>query len=160
MKASVIWAGFLLLGVTGLGACGEQADEAPAEAVEGVPGLSVTNARLVLPAVSGNPAAVYFDVAYDGTRGLALSSVAVEGAEKAEFHEYAEWDGKMQMQEMLRLPIKQGDRHSFEPGGKHVMAMNISPDLAEGGTANVTLTVSGGGTMTFPAEIKAAGSER
>lgn len=160
MNRNAILAAALTLGSLSLASCGEKDEQAPAQAEQGVAGLAVSNARLVLPAVSGNPAAVYFDLAYDGDRSVALSRVSVAGAESAEFHEYGEWDGKMQMQPMLPLPLSKGDKHAFEPGGKHVMAMKLSPEVAEGGTVDVTITVSGGASTTFPAEVRAAGSER
>lgn len=160
MRKPVILAAALAFGTLGLAACGETAEQPAAEAPEGVAGMTVTDARLVLPAVAGNPAAVYFELAYDGDRSFALSRVDVEGAESAEFHEYGEWSGKMQMMPMLPLPVKKGDKVSFAPGGKHVMAMKLSPEVKEGGTVEVTLTVSGGDKHSFPAEVRAAGSER
>ena len=149
-----------LIAAFGLAACGETAEQPAAKVPEGIAGMAITNARLVLPAVSGNPAAVYFDLAYDGDRSVALSRVDVESAESAEFHEYGEWAGKMQMQPMLPLPLKKGDKFEFAPGGKHVMAMKLSPEVKEGGSVEVTITVSGGDKQTFPAEVRAAGSER
>ena len=160
MTKSVFAAAALVLGTLGLAGCGETAEQPAAEAPEGIPGMAVTNARLVLPAVAGNPAAVYFDLAYDGDRGLALNRVDVEGAESAEFHDYGEWSGKMQMQPMLPLPLKKGDKVAFAPGGKHVMAMKLAPEVTEGGSVEVTITVSGGDKQTFDAEVRAAGSER
>ena len=159
MKKSA-FAAALALGTLTLSACGGGSEEPAAEAANSIPGMTISNARMVLPAVEGNPAAVYFDLAYDGERSLALNRASVEGAETSELHEYGEWNLEMQMQPMLPLPLKQGDKHAFEPGGKHVMAMGVSPELQPGGTTEVTLTVSGGGTISFPAEIRAAGEER
>ncbi len=144
-----------------LAACG--GSEAPVEeAAEqaGVPGMSVDNARLVLPPVAGNPAAIYFDVAYEGDRGLAIRKASVEGAESAMLHNYTEWEGKMQMMEALDIVVKKGDKIAFEPGGQHVMAFGLPEDLAVGSSVEVTLTVSGGATQTFSAEVRAAGEER
>ncbi len=160
MKSSVLAAMFLSVATLGLAGCGDGASEAPAEAPEGVPGLTVTNARMVLAPVEGNPAAVYFDLAYEGDRNVALNRAHVEGAESATLHEYAEWNRQMQMADMLPLVLKKGDKVAFEPGGKHVMAMGVSPELQPGGTTEVTLTVSGGDKTTFEAEIRGPGEER
>lgn len=159
MNCKFLTPALLALSTLALSACDQPAEQTAA-APEGIAGMTVDNARLVLPAVAGNPAAVYFELSYDGDKAVALSRVSVEGAESAEFHEYGEWAGKMQMQPMLPLPLKKGDKHTFEPGGKHVMAMKLSPVVKAGGTANVTIAVSGGANMTFPAEVRAAGSER
>jgi periplasmic copper chaperone A len=150
----------LAFATLGLASCGGGADQPAAEADEGIAGMTVTNARMVLAPVEGNPAAVYFDLDYQGDRSVALSRVSVEGAESATFHDYGEYDAQRQMMDMLPLPLKKGTKVNFEPGGKHVMAMGVSPDLKPGGTTNVTITVSGGKGETFPVEIKAAGDER
>ncbi len=76
------------------------------------------------------------------------------------FHDYGEYDMKVQMMDMLPLPLKKGDKVSFEPGGKHIMAMEPDDTLKPGGTAEVTIVVSGGKSQTFEAPIQAAGDER
>jgi copper(I)-binding protein len=149
----------LALGTT-LAACSEE-PAPPSEAVEGVvEGMTVENARLVLAPVSGNPAAVYFDLSYDGTRALTLYDAEVEGAGDATLHQMGEYDFKVQMMEALPIALTQGTKLEFKPGDYHVMAMDVSPELEAGGTTEVTLKVSGGGTHTFDAEIRAAGDER
>ena len=160
MNKSIL-AGFALgLCTFGLSACGDTGTEQAAEAPEGIPGMSVENARLVLPAVSGYPAAVYFDLKYDGEDSVALRAADVADAGSAMMHDYGEWDGKVQMMEMLPVVLQKGDTFKFEPGGKHVMAMDLSPELKPGGTTEVTLTIAGGDKFSFPAEVKAAGDER
>ena len=145
-----------------LGACGDTATptvEASAEA--GIPGMTITNPRLVLAPVAGNPAAVYFDLAYDGDRNVALKGEGeVEGAKSAMFHDYGEYDFKVQMMDMLPVPLKKGDTLEFKPGGKHLMAMEPDASLKPGGTTEATIIVSGGKKQTFPVEIRAAGDER
>lgn len=159
MKTSVL-AAALVFGTLSLSACGGDAPAPAAQAEGTIPGMTVSNARLILPAVAGNPGVVYFDLAYDGDRQIALNRAAVEGAESAEFHQYGEWGGEMQMQSMQPLPLKKGDKVSFEPGGNHLMAMGLSADVAAGGKVPVTLTVSGGGTHRFEADVRPAGDER
>ncbi|MGV2496323.1 copper chaperone PCu(A)C [Pelagerythrobacter aerophilus] len=160
MKSSILAAAVLSAAAFGLASCGDGATEQAVEAPEGVPGLTVTNARMVLAPVEGNPAAVYFDLAYDGDRNVALTRAHVEGAQSASLHEYGEWNRQVQMQEMLPLVLKKGDKVAFEPGGKHVMAMGVAPELQPGGKTEVTLTVSGGDKTTFEAEIRGPGEER
>lgn len=143
-----------------LASCGgepaEQADAAP----EGIPGMTVENARLVLAPVQGNPAAVYFDLTFDGEKNVALRAADVADAGSATLHDYGEWDRQVQMMDMLPLVIQPGDTVKFEPGGKHIMAMDVSPELQPGGTTEVTLIVAGGDKFSFPAEVRAAGEDR
>lgn len=158
---NAVFASFALgIAAVGLTACSDGAEDTAAEAEAGIPGLTVSNARMVLAPVEGNPAAIYFDLAYDGDRNVALNRASVEGAESATFHDYGEYDFEVQMMDMLPLPLKKGDKVSFEPGGKHLMAMGVSPELKPGGKTDVTIVVSGGGSQTFSADIKAAGDER
>lgn len=143
----------------GLGACGGGASEETA-VPDAVPGLSVENARMVLPAVEGNPAAIYLDLAYNGDRNVAVNRVAVDGADSAVMHEMGEWDGKMEMMEMLPIVMKKGDAVKFEPGAKHIMVMGVSPELQAGGTTEATFIVAGGDKLSFPVQIQAAGEDR
>lgn len=148
-----------LCGAATLGACSSE-PEAPA-AVEGeVPGIAIDNARMVLNAVEGNPAAVYFDLTYSGDRGLTIRKAEVAGAGSTTLHDFGEYDFKVQMMEALPIAISNGSEVSFEPGGLHIMVFEPSPDLQAGGTAEVTLTVSGGGTHEFTADIVPAGDPR
>lgn len=160
MSRQIIAAVALLVPALGLTACGGGADTATQAEDAQVPGMSVSDARMVLAPVEGNPAAVYFNLKYDGERGLTIRKAEVAGAGNSMMHDYGEYDFKVQMMEALPIGIKKGDTVEFKPGGLHVMAMDPSPDLKPGGTTDVTLTVSGGGTFTFPAEIRAAGEER
>jgi len=154
------WAALILASSLTVASCGGGTEEVAEVAPEGVPGMSVENGRLVLAPVSGNPAAVYFDLTYDGERGLTIRRADVAGAESAMLHDYGEYDGKVQMMEALPIGIKKGDKVVFEPGSKHVMAFGIPEELAPGDTAEVTLTVSGGDKYTFEATVQAAGDER
>lgn len=132
----------------------------PSSAATISPGLSVTNARLVLPPVSGNPAVVYFDLSYSGAPGVSLTGVAVEGAEMTMLHDNVESEGKMQMVMTDSVPLTEGAPVSFKPGGLHVMAMEPGAALAAGSTAKVTLTLSDGTSVTLDVPVRAAGDER
>lgn len=158
MKSKIALAGALLASTFTLAACDEA--EAPVEQIDGIAGLEVSNARLVLAPVAGNPAAVYFDLAYSGDRAIAIRGADVAGAKSAMIHQYAEYNFKQQMVEAQAQPLKKGDTLSFEPGALHVMAMDVSPDLKAGGNTEVTLTIAGGDKHSFDAEILAAGDER
>ena len=145
--------------LAGLAACSGAAD-APAGEAEGAASLTVSNPRVVLAPVAGNPAAVYFDLSYSGSAPVTLTSVAVEGAGMTMIHDYAESAGKMQMTMTDAVPLSADAPVTFAPGGLHVMAMEPSDTLAAGSTAKVTLTLSDGTTATVDAPVRAAGEER
>lgn len=143
-----------------LAACGGEAEVAEAAPEGVIEGITIENARMVLAPVEGNPAAIYFDFAYEGDRAFSLGRVTVDGAESATIHQFGEYDFKVQMMEALPIPVTGGTKVEFKPGDFHVMAFNPSPELQPGGKTEVTLKVSGGDEHTFEAEIRAAGEER
>ena len=146
-------------------ACGGGAEEdAGGEAATANPdapeGITVSNARLMLAPVAGNPAAIYFDIENTSDRQVTIRSASVQGAGNAMLHRSAEYDGQIEMQEVLQEPVPAGETVSFEPGGLHVMAFELGETVASGAQAEVTLTFTGGDKVSFPAEIRAAGEER
>ncbi len=158
MKQPFFTAAMLTLAAAGLTACGADAPAEQAETEQGIPGLRITDGRMVLNAVKGNPAAVYFNLAYDGDRSLAIRRADVAGAESAMLHEYAENRGVREMMEALPIALKKGTELAFEPGSRHVMAMGVSEELEVGSTTEVTITVSGGSTISFPVTVQAPGT--
>lgn len=150
--------------LTGLAACSPEADSPSGDtaktAATATASLTVSNARVVLAPVAGNPAAVYFDLSYSGPAGVTLDAVDVEGAGMTMIHDYAESAGKAQMVMTDAVPLAQGTPVTFAPGGLHVMAMDPSDALKAGGMAKVTLTLSDGSGISVDAPVRAAGEER
>ncbi len=64
MKFKQLAAASMLVSTFALAACGAEPETAVEAEPEGVPGLSVENARFVLARVRGNRAAGYFDFKY------------------------------------------------------------------------------------------------
>jgi periplasmic copper chaperone A len=149
---SAIVLGIVAFGPTACGETPEQTDTGPA-APEGI---AVTNARLLLPAVAGNPGAVYFDVANSGTTGRMIRAASVTGAGSSMMHTTTEGN----MAETLQVMVPPGGTLKFEPGGAHVMAMNLADTVKAGSKADVTLTFVGGDKISFPADVRAAGDDR
>ncbi len=121
--------------------------------------LSATEGKLYLPAVEGNPGAVYFKLKNDSDRAIAVRRADVEGAARAELHDYMEYD-KTEMGSIGMVTVEPGQTVSFEPGGKHVMAFDLSPDLKPESVTSVTLTMAGGTTMSFDVDVLPADAER
>jgi copper(I)-binding protein len=144
--------------VPGLAACSGASERQTETAAPA--GLTVSNARVVLAPVAGNPAAVYFDLSYSGAPGVTLTDVTVEGAGMTMIHDYAEDKGAMKMVMAGPVTLSKDTPVTFAPGGLHVMAMEPSAALKAGEAANVTLTLSDGTTATVAAPVRAAGEER
>lgn len=138
-----------------LAACsGEKsASDAPKSAVEG---LAITEARLVLPLVSDNPAAVYFTLANQGDAPQQVKSVSVEGAGMTMVHETVDVGGhsKMQMAENVVVPAK--GTVEFAPGGKHVMVTGLKPELKANAKTVLTIDFDSGAKASAELPVIAA----
>jgi copper(I)-binding protein len=143
----------------GLASCGEKPEQAET-GPEAPEGISITDARLMLPAVKGNPGAVYFDVKNDSAKSVMIRAVSVAGAGSAMLHQMGTWNNQPSMDEILQIAVPANGDLKFEPGGLHVMANDLADTVTAGGTAEVTLTFVGGDKISFPAEVRAAGDER
>jgi copper(I)-binding protein len=152
----------LAFGTLALGGCGSQpAKQAAAQPRSDAPeGITITDGRLVLPAVKGNPGAVYFTVHNDAADALTISGATVKGAKSAMIHQMSMANGVASMDMVSQIAVPAMGTLAFKPGGLHLMAMDLDDSLAKGGTTVVSLTFAGGDTATFPVEILAAGDAR
>jgi copper(I)-binding protein len=159
MRKGIWMAAALGIASVGLAGCGEQPEQTDT-APDAPDGISVTNARLMLPAVAGNPAAVYFNVANDSGENRMIRAVSVAGAASAVLHQMGTWNNEPSMDEIFQVDVPANGELAFEPGGLHVMANELGDTVTAGSTAEVTLTFVGGDKISFPAEVRAAGDER
>jgi copper(I)-binding protein len=161
MKIAVFAPLALLAGTLALAGCNSQPKQPAANARANAPeGISVSDGRLVLPAVKGNPGAVYFTVHNDSADQKMIRHAAVKGARSAMIHTVTMFDSKADMEEMPQIAVPAHGQLVFEPGKLHVMAMELDDALAKGGTTDVTLEFAGGDKAEFPVEILAAGDAR
>ena len=91
-----------------------------------------------------------------GTDDDALLSASYPGAERVEIHRTsAGADGMMQMEQIDRLAVRAGREVSLEPGGYHVMLINLNDALTAGETLDLTLTFEDAGVVTVPVGVRA-----
>jgi copper(I)-binding protein len=146
-----IWPALALaVAALGPGGCGAASDPGADAEAAALAAVTVSNAKLMLPAVAGNPGAVYFDVANGSDRNMVVRAVSVAGARSAMMH-------TADMQEMTQVVVPPGETVKFEDGKQHVMAMNLADTVKAGGTAEVTVTFVGGDEAKAMAEVHAAG---
>jgi copper(I)-binding protein len=145
----------LILAAVALTACQQNKTPEAAATTQAVPdakpGVTVSGGVLVLPAVKGNPGAVYFDVTNGGTAAATLAAVSVQGADKAEMHETKGGS----MAPLKDVALQPGETVRFERGGKHVMVFGIGHAVTAGGTTEMTLTFAGGDKVSVPLKIQA-----
>ena len=160
MKSAAFAPFALVLATFALSGCDSRPTPAKGEVANAPEGISITDARLVLPAVKGNPGAVYFTVHNDSAKAATIGGAEVAGAASAMIHQSTTANGMSEMHAMGEVAVPAGGSLSFAPGGLHVMAMDLDDKLAKGGTTDVTLDFAGGDKAVFPAEVLAAGDAR
>ncbi|MBN8937819.1 MAG: copper chaperone PCu(A)C, partial [Rhizobiales bacterium] len=100
MKGTVLAAVALGVSAIALSSCGQKAPEKTDVSPNALPGISITDGKLVLPAVKGNPAAVYFNITYSGDDVAMIRAVDVKGAKSAMLHDTVKSGGMTSMNEM------------------------------------------------------------
>jgi copper(I)-binding protein len=127
-------------------ACGGDGPTAPAEPA----------ATVRLPAVSGRPAAGYFQLRIQGDRG-ALLSVTSPQAGRIEMHETMNMANMSTMRALDRIPVRDRETLSFAPGGRHLMVYDLGPGAAAGGRIDLVLHFARGDPVTLAATLVPAG---
>ena len=130
-------------------AASETADATP----ENAPGITLGEARVQLPVVSGRPGAAYFKLSQANGAPRKLVGVSVEMAGRAEMHETAH-DGAMStMRPVADVPLAAGETVEFAPGGYHVMLFDLDPRLRFQKQVRVTVTLDDGGKASVMAPV-------
>lgn len=109
----------------------------------------------VRPATEGMTSGGYFSI-YNGTaKSDTLIGIDSEGVESADVHKsYTTGDGLSGMTPAGRLAIPSGDSLVLEPGGYHVMLMNLKKDIAESDTLELILEFTGASAIKVLAAVK------
>ena len=103
-------------------------------------GITVHDAWM-RPTAKGENGAVYFILTNHSAEADELVGVSSGVAESVEMHEssMAEGTDVMQMNQVFSVPLERGAAVAFEPGGFHVMLVNLSRELTVGENVEVTL---------------------
>ena len=100
-----------------------------------------------------NAGAVYMGLSSsDGDRLIGVA-IDVSIAGTAEIHETAMADGAMRMQEVGEIDLPAGSTVALEPGGYHIMLLDITTPLETGQRFEVTLTFQNAGEKVVEIEV-------
>lgn len=135
----------------------QAAESQSTAAPDAKPGLSLAAGRLVLPAVKGNPGAVYFSLTNSSNKPTEIAAIDVAGAGMATMHETMQMDSHSTMSEMKSPQAKPGETLSFAPGGKHVMVDGVPEGLKPGATVEMTIIFADGDKLSAPLVVQAPG---
>jgi len=119
-------------------------------------GVTVNDPWARASASMQNAGAVYMTIsAGDAADSLVGVAVSEDVAAMAEIHETAMNDeGAMMMSQVQSIPVPASGSVSLEPGGYHVMLMQLTEPLADGADFDVVLTFQEAGEGTVKAEVR------
>lgn len=136
---------FLLAFLLPLAACGQ-----------GEPAVEVHDVW-ARSAEAGRATAVYFTLQNSGGAPDRLLGVATESARAAELHESTvDAEGVMRMRPVEAVEIPAGEAVAFEPGGYHVMLIDLARDLRPDERVALTLRFEASGAREVQAEVRTA----
>jgi len=122
------WFSILGLAAFALSACGSTAGE----------DIEIHN-PWTRPAAQGENAAVYFQIHNHSQVADELVGALSDAADVVEIHESRMEGDVMQMNRVPSLPLVSGEEVNFEPGGFHIMLVNINKEFVLGEHIGVIL---------------------
>ena len=104
---------------------------------------------------------VYFSVTNEGDEERVLVGAEAEVADVVELHthEHDDEEGVHQMRRVHEVPIPAQGVVDFEPGGLHVMLIDLTEELVEGEEIDVNLLFDDGTEVMVLAEVRRPGRD-
>jgi copper(I)-binding protein len=101
--------------------------------------------------------AAYLTITNGTGQADALLGVTTPAAKNPELHETtAGASGMMAMRPVARIEIPAGKTVKLEPGGYHIMLINLTAELVVGSTIELTLQFEKAAPVTVIAEVRAS----
>jgi copper(I)-binding protein len=104
------------------------------------------------------PGAAYVTIRNTGEQADRLIAVETAVAGRPEVHQMVKEGGVMKMRPAEPLEIPPGGEVRLEPGGLHIMLMQLRAPLAQGGEVPLTLVFEQAGEVTVMAPVGAIGA--
>ncbi len=139
---------FLLLG------CSSESDSS--EKNEVILGKIELSGGWARPAKQGDTSGAYLTIANGTASRDTLIDISSNIAENAELHRSIENDetGTIEMRPAGQQTIASGDKLRLEPGGLHIMLINLSRDLTVGDSLSISLKFTRVGTQTLKVPVQ------
>jgi len=109
----------------------------------------------VRPALASGNTAAYMRITNHTDIPITLTSISADFAGIVQIHQTVVENDIAHTQHLENgMRIGAGETLNLQPGGYHVMMMNVQQALNEGETVSISLTFDNGETMTVEAEIR------
>ncbi|MBI1251160.1 MAG: copper chaperone PCu(A)C [Alphaproteobacteria bacterium] len=150
---SVWGAGMLALALS-LAACSQNTAPAAPEAAAAAPNVVVEDAWIAASPQGVAIAAGYVTLRNAGDAPDRLVSLSSPSAPRVELHTMSMDGGVMQMRPIEALEIPANGAVALEPGGDHIMFVDLPEPLADGETVSVTMTFETQDPMTVDFAVR------
>ncbi len=110
-------------------------------------------------AMKGENSAVYFVLHNHSSQPDDLIGAACDCAQVVELHQTVMEGNVMKMQPVASIPLAAGEEVTFQPGGLHVMLINLTRDLKENEHIDLVLKFKRSGELRVKVPVKQAGSQ-
>lgn len=120
--------------------------------------LDVLNPRVITTVQGMRVTSAYFDLTNKRHREVTLVNIDSDIADRLEIHRHVTTDGLRKMQRVAHgVAIAPGKTVAFEPGGYHIMIMNLNRVIEDGDNIPLTLRFANGQTQVIYAKaVKSA----
>ncbi len=106
------------------------------------------------PGEAGSTSAVYFTLTNANPQEDLLLSAESQVAASTELHRSTMSEGVMRMEPQENVPLPANGEVAFEPGGLHVMLVDLADGLEVGETFPLTLTLQEAGEFSFEVTVR------
>ncbi|MFA5593119.1 MAG: copper chaperone PCu(A)C [Micavibrio sp.] len=134
--------------------------ETPADFAATAPAIQAEQATAFATAEGMRTGAVFLKLHNPGAESDRLLSASSDRATLVEIHEsyVDEEDGTAQMRRVAGLEIQPNQEVALEPGGYHIMLIDLISPLVEGESFDVTLQFQNAGELVVPITVTAPGA--
>ncbi len=155
-KLSLRFTALSALAILALAGCGSTNPAAPTGAVAVPAGKTITATDSWVKAANDGMSAAFGNLTNNGENDITVTSVSTPASTKLELHEtVANESGQMVMRVKTGgFTIPARGSLALEPGGNHIMLLDITKPLKAGEETAFTLTFSDDSTYEFNASVK------
>jgi len=108
----------------------------------------------IRPGIKGNTTAGYFVVVNPTNQSDKLVSVSGIASKRIEIHMTTMENDVMSMHEQDFIEIPEKSKVEFKPQGLHIMLLDLTDDIIEGGQVEITFQFEKAGLITQTFDIK------
>jgi copper(I)-binding protein len=115
--------------------------------------ISVHNPYIRLAPPNAPATAAFMVIHNGGSQDVKLVKADNPLSKATELHTHLNEGGVMKMRPVADVPIKAGGEATLQPGGLHIMLIDLKAPMKEGDTVPITLTFDDGSSKQIEAKV-------